>query len=170
MRYVAICVVVVVVSGLLLLAAAYAEDSARVVKSLNAYDGNGKKVGPVFTFDGLVPYIALKIDSAIVPLGVQADRLAGSQGFLAYAEANCVGQPFMSQSRGLLTSSTIAPPKMTVYVPDNSATPQVFRPPSVYREGVGCVPGAAFVEVVPAVPLVDISDRFSRFVSPFSVR
>lgn len=134
--------------------------------SFEVIDANGRLVGNFSGF-GMVFHLF----GRVVLLGADRDGFRG--GELYFESRNCTGTPwiivFPNSSSMLAPFGTVAPPGTTVYVSAADASTETFHAGSVYRERRCDLDPFPFgnVEVLPAVPLIDMD---TLFTPPFAAR
>jgi len=142
---------------------------------LAVFDDNGTKVGNVTPFDfsaGGSLSVAFIFDDQVFPIAVDADRIRGSGPNGFYQSVDCTGPFFISINPTLspiFTSTNVAPPGHTLYIPDITAIPQTLIINSFLRTRNGdCISGIRTdSNMVPAVAVVDLDTLFD---GPFSAR
>lgn len=136
--------------------------------SFEVIDANGRLVGNASAAGG---YMVFHLSGRVVRLFV------GRDGFRSYLELyfasnDCTGTPWIeSPSSHFVDNGSVAPPGMTVYVPDPADVPTTnMVVGSLLRDGT-CHPNPfPFGSVASLAPAVSLIDMSTLFTPPFAAR
>ncbi len=150
------------------------DSEGRVVGTADLAGAGGLSQGEVGR--GMIPIVLFRIAGQSFALFVSEFGFAGNVlKDIVFELPACSGTPLVSRpADGVLPEVVIAQPGNTVYIPDRATMPRVITVQSrLPGATIARVPGPCsnplnqFLEVVPAIPLIDLETVFTR---PFHAR
>jgi len=173
---------------LILLGSEHALAASQSQNYLEAFDADGKSIGPIldlpveFGGGNLEIVVGVEIDGVIYNLTFSRNGFLGATRNLYFLNNTCSGPAFMRRTipeslshlpSGYQRDVAIAGANATLYVPDPAAAPETLQLP--FRGGRGrsagdpgfCITSFTKEPIVPAIPLFNLHDKFTP---PFGIR
>lgn len=148
----------------------YTQNQIRPLNNLAVYDGDGKKIGNVINFWGEPSrgaYVAFSAGQSSFLLTFFSYGVAGFDNILYFASTDCTGDPFFSSSGRERIFPYSGVKKGIIYQAKPVDSRRVNVRSTWHAPEEICQTFVNSVDVIPAIPLIDISTIFKP---PFTVQ